>query len=52
MIKKRCSLCGHKMADNGLCTNAECIRSEPVTEMEIKDETVTKSTEKQGETLL
>lgn len=30
MIKKRCFLCSAKMADNGLCTNAGCVRSEPV----------------------
>jgi DNA-directed RNA polymerase subunit N (RpoN/RPB10) len=46
MIKKRCFLCGHKMAENGLCTNVNCIRSEPVTETEIKDKSVTESTEK------
>ena len=32
MQNKRCFLCGHKMAENGLCTNAECIRSQPVAE--------------------
>ena len=52
MIKKRCFLCGHKMAENGLCTNVNCIRSEPVTETEIKDKSVTESTEKQEQTLL
>lgn len=31
MIKKRCFLCGQKMAESGLCTNVNCIRSEPVT---------------------
>lgn len=30
MQNKRCFLCGRKMAENGLCTNAECIRSTPV----------------------
>ena len=30
MQNKRCFLCGHKMAENGLCTNSECIRSTPV----------------------
>lgn len=30
MQTKRCFLCGHKMAENGLCTNSECIRSTPV----------------------
>lgn len=34
MQNKRCFLCGHKMAENGLCTNAECIRSQPVAENE------------------
>ena len=47
MIKKRCFLCGHKMAENGVCTNVNCIRSKPVTETEIKDKSVTESTEKQ-----
>ena len=32
MQNKRCFLCGHKMAENGLCTNAECIRSQSVAE--------------------
>ncbi len=30
MQNKRCFLCGHKMAENGLCTNAGCVRSTPV----------------------
>lgn len=30
MQNKRCFLCGRKMAENGLCTNSECIRSTPV----------------------
>lgn len=30
MIKKRCFLCGHKMAENGLCSNSKCVRSVPV----------------------
>lgn len=47
MIKKRCFLCGHKMADNGLCTNTECIRSEPVGETKIKDGTEAEATKKQ-----
>mgnify|MGYP001203698039 CR=1 FL=1 len=25
MIKKRCFLCGHKMAENGLCTNVTAL---------------------------
>lgn len=32
MQNKRCFLCGHKMAENGLCSNAECIRSQSVAE--------------------
>lgn len=32
MLNARCFLCGHKMAENGLCTNAECIRSQSVAE--------------------
>ena len=27
MQNKRCFLCGHKMLESGLCSNAECIRS-------------------------
>lgn len=34
MQNKRCFLCGHKMAENGLCTNAECIRSQAISENE------------------
>lgn len=30
MLAKRCFLCGHKIAENGLCTNVDCIRSTPV----------------------
>lgn len=30
MLKNRCFLCGHKMAENGLCSNADCVRSTPV----------------------
>lgn len=30
MLAKRCFLCGHKMLENGLCSNADCIRSTPV----------------------
>lgn len=31
MQKNRCFLCGHKMAENGLCINVSCVRSQPVT---------------------
>lgn len=30
MQNKRCFLCGHKMLENGLCSNSECVRSTPV----------------------
>lgn len=33
MQNKRCFLCGHKMAENGLCTNVECIRSKALSEI-------------------
>lgn len=32
MENNRCFLCGHKMLGNGLCSNAECIRSQSVAE--------------------
>lgn len=32
MLLKRCFICGRRMADNGLCSNTKCIRSEPVSE--------------------
>lgn len=30
MMAKRCFLCGHKMLENGLCSNSDCVRSTPV----------------------
>lgn len=32
MQNKRCFLCGHKMLESGLCSNADCVRSQPVIE--------------------
>lgn len=32
MQNKRCFLCGHKMAESGLCSNAGCIRSQAIAE--------------------
>ena len=32
MQNARCFLCGHKMAESGLCSNAECVRSQAITE--------------------
>lgn len=34
MQNARCFLCGHKMLKSGLCSNVECIRSQPVAENE------------------
>lgn len=41
MQNKRCFLCGHKMAENGLCTNAECIRSQSVAENQNSEKAAT-----------
>lgn len=30
MLNNRCFLCGHKMTENGLCSNSECVRNTPV----------------------
>lgn len=30
MQNARCFLCGHKMLENGLCSNAECVRSQAI----------------------
>lgn len=32
MQNKRCFLCGHKMLESALCTNAECVRSKALSE--------------------
>lgn len=32
MANNRCFLCGHKMLETGLCSNAECIRSKALAE--------------------
>lgn len=53
MKNKRCFLCGHKMAENGLCTNSECIRSTPVPDTAVANaleaEKEAENTETQGE---
>lgn len=39
-MTKRCFLCMHKMDENtGLCTNASCVRSQPLPDPEAKAET-------------
>lgn len=39
-MTKRCFLCGSKMDENtGLCTNASCVRSQPLPDPEAKTET-------------
>lgn len=50
-MTKRCFLCGSKMDENtGLCTNASCVRSQPLPAPEAKVETTEeKQTEKSGE---
>lgn len=50
-MTKRCFLCMHKMDENtGLCTNASCVRSQPLPDPEAKTETTEgKQTEKSGE---
>ena len=32
MQNRRCFLCGHKMLENGLCSNSNCVRSQNVGE--------------------
>lgn len=32
MQNARCFLCGHKMLESGLCSNAECVRSKALSE--------------------
>lgn len=32
MQNARCFLCGHKMLENGLCSNAGCVRSQAIAE--------------------
>lgn len=32
MQNARCFLCGHKMLEGGLCSNAECVRSKALSE--------------------
>ena len=50
-MEKRCFLCMHKMDEStGLCTNASCVRSQPLPDPEAKVETTEeKQTEKSGE---
>lgn len=47
MIKKRCFLCSAKMADNGLCTNVNCVRSTPVAGSENETKPSEETPEKQ-----
>jgi hypothetical protein len=53
MLAKRCFLCGHKMLENGLCSNVDCIRSTPVpgtaVANELEAEKEAENTETQGE---
>ena len=53
MIAKRCFLCGHKMLENGLCSNSDCVRSTPVpgtaVANELEAEKEAENTETQGE---
>lgn len=50
-MEKTCFICLHKMDENtGLCTNASCVRSQPLPNPEAKTETTEgKQTEKSGE---
>jgi hypothetical protein len=52
-MEKRCFLCMHKMDEStGLCTNPDCVRSQPLPDPnpEAKTETTEeKQTEKSGE---
>lgn len=49
MANNRCFLCGHKMAENGLCTNSECIRSQPVVENKNGEKEAPSATSKTAE---
>lgn len=52
MLSNRCFLCGHKMLENGLCSNSDCIRSTPVPGTalanELEAEKEAENTETQG----
>lgn len=46
MQNKRCFLCGHKMLESGLCSNVECVRSQPVVESKNSENDVSSDTHK------
>lgn len=50
-MEKTCFICLHKMDENtGLCTNPDCVRSQPLPDPKEKTETTEgKQTEKSGE---
>lgn len=51
MAQQRCFMCGRKMAENGLCSNADCVRSQPVPGTVIAAEIEAAKGRKAGETL-
>ena len=44
MQNARCFLCGHKMLENGLCSNAECVRSQAIAESKNSEKEATAAT--------
>lgn len=50
MLAKRCFLCGHKMAENGLCSNSDCIRSTPVPGTAVANELAAEKDSENAET--